>query len=677
MQVFEVTGDLIFNDHNVNSRLNTISSTVESMGSKLSNMANTFSNVGSSLMNFGSQLTNSVTKPIIDMAKNGVMSFSDLGEAQNVLDVTFGKNSKSVKDWSKTLLESFGIGQLQATQFSGTMGSIFKTLGFGKQEIIDMSQNVVELSGDLASFKNLQPEEAFYKIRAGILGETEPLKEIGILVDDTTTKHFAMKNGLKENWNELSVSEKAMWRYKSILVQTKDASGDFSNTSESFANRLRVLQGRVSDLGIQLGEKLMPYAQLLLDWISQAINWFSSLDPVIKNIILVFTALVGVIGPLSLAFGGIITIVGGVIGVISLLSVPVTVVTTAIVALTPVVLGAVGAFSALILKSGALNQVINLAKQGMALFSAILKNNVNGAIDILTKKFGLSKEQAYQFMAKALELKRNIMDLATQAKALASQALQAVIIKIKEASQWVYNHRKEIILITQKFIEFGSTAVKVLSAILQGIKVLASGISSFSSVVLKGVNVALNVFKSLFNYVKPTGVAVANTIKKGFNVALSLVGSGLNKTLSIAKSVFGGIKSQVSGVVGAFQKIVNIVGSVTSKIRSIKFPSPPSWFPGFAKGVKNFSGGLALVGEQGPEIVELPRGSNVIPNNRIGDYAKSLNPLKSAMTNNNNQNTTSNVIYLNQVVNAQVDADRLFDEFVYKLKGVGVVLNGH
>jgi hypothetical protein len=40
--------------------------------------------------------------------------------------------------------------------------------------------------------------------------------------------------------------------------------------------------------------------------------------------------------------------------------------------------------------------------------------------------------------------------------------------------------------------------------------------------------------------------------------------------------------------------------------------------PGFAAGVRNFSGGLAMVGERGPELVGLPRGSSVTPNGSFG-----------------------------------------------------------
>lgn len=41
-------------------------------------------------------------------------------------------------------------------------------------------------------------------------------------------------------------------------------------------------------------------------------------------------------------------------------------------------------------------------------------------------------------------------------------------------------------------------------------------------------------------------------------------------------------------------------------------------FPMFASGTDNAPGGLAIVGEKGPELVNLPRGSQVVPNHQIG-----------------------------------------------------------
>ena len=100
---------------------------------------------------------------------------SDLSEVQNVVDVTFGENAKAINDWSKKAATSFGMSELQAKQFNGTIGAMFKSMGLGSQDVLSMSQGITGLAGDFASFYNLKPEEAFEKLRSGISGEVKVL----------------------------------------------------------------------------------------------------------------------------------------------------------------------------------------------------------------------------------------------------------------------------------------------------------------------------------------------------------------------------------------------------------------------------------------------------------------------------------------------------------------------
>lgn len=111
----------------------------------------------------------------IDVGKQAVQMASDLAEVQNVVDVTFGDGADQINVWAKNLKGSFGIGELSAKRFSGTMGAMLKSMGMTDEETMEMSTSLVELTADMASFYNLDHEEAFQKIRSGISGETEPL----------------------------------------------------------------------------------------------------------------------------------------------------------------------------------------------------------------------------------------------------------------------------------------------------------------------------------------------------------------------------------------------------------------------------------------------------------------------------------------------------------------------
>lgn len=128
-------------------------------------------------------ITKGVAAAGVAMGTAGVASIklaSDLTEVQNVVDTTFGSNAADINKWAKNAATSFGMSELQAKQFNGTIGAMFKSMGLGSKDVLTMSENMTGLAGDFASFYNLKPEEAFEKIRSGISGETEPLKQLGI-----------------------------------------------------------------------------------------------------------------------------------------------------------------------------------------------------------------------------------------------------------------------------------------------------------------------------------------------------------------------------------------------------------------------------------------------------------------------------------------------------------------
>ena len=131
---------------------------------------------------------------------------SDLQEVQNVVDTVFGKNSV-VDDWSKNTLEAFGLNELSAKRFSGTMGAMLKSSGVSGQAVTDMSMKITELAGDMASFYNLEGEEAFNKLRSGISGETEPLKQLGINMSVANLEAFALSQGIQTAFSEMSQAE--------------------------------------------------------------------------------------------------------------------------------------------------------------------------------------------------------------------------------------------------------------------------------------------------------------------------------------------------------------------------------------------------------------------------------------------------------------------------------------
>ena len=217
-----------------------------------------------------------VTKQIIEFGKAAVGVASDLNEVQDVVDTTFGtEGAIKVNEWARNAAEAFGESELQAKQFTSTLGAMFKSMGVGQADMEEMSMSLAGLAGDMASFYNLDPTEAFEKLRSGISGETEPLKQLGINMSVANLEAFALSEGITTAYDSMTQAEQATLRYQYIMSATADAQGDFADTSDSLANQQRILQLEIQTLAAEIGQDLMPIAQEILTIARDGIQWIS------------------------------------------------------------------------------------------------------------------------------------------------------------------------------------------------------------------------------------------------------------------------------------------------------------------------------------------------------------------------------------------------------------------
>lgn len=211
-------------------------------------------------------------KKIFNFAKEAVEAGSDLAEVQNVVDVTFGSMNKTVDEFAQNAANTIGMSEKVAKQYMGTFGAMGKAFGFGQKEVYDMSKALTELTGDVASFYNLDQEEAFNKLKAVFTGETEGLKSLGVVMTQNALDSYAMANGFGKVTSQMSEAEKVSLRYKFVLSQLNDASGDFSRTSTGWANQTRILTLQFESLKAAIGQGLIA----ALGPAIQALNRFMS-----------------------------------------------------------------------------------------------------------------------------------------------------------------------------------------------------------------------------------------------------------------------------------------------------------------------------------------------------------------------------------------------------------------
>lgn len=194
---------------------------------------------------------------LISFGKSCIELGSALEEVQNVVDVTFGAMSETINHFARDALEQFGLSETSAKKYTSTLGAMLKSMGIATNQAAEMSMEMAGLAADMASFYNLENDAAFEKIRAGISGETEPLKQLGINMSVANMEAYALSQGITKAYNAMSQQEQAILRYNYLLSVTKDAQGDFARTSDGWANQVRVLTERFNALKAAIGQGLI------------------------------------------------------------------------------------------------------------------------------------------------------------------------------------------------------------------------------------------------------------------------------------------------------------------------------------------------------------------------------------------------------------------------------------
>lgn len=197
-------------------------------------------------------------KGITDFGKQCLDLGSDLTEVQNVVDTAFGpKVSKKVDKFAQSAATSFGLSETMAKRYAGTFGAMATAFGFSQDQAADMSTQLTGLAGDVASFYNISQDEAYTKLKSVFTGETESLKDLGVVMTQTALDSYAMANGFGKTTAQMSEAEKVALRYKFVQDQLNIASGDFAKTSGSWANQVRILSLQFDSLKASIGQGLI------------------------------------------------------------------------------------------------------------------------------------------------------------------------------------------------------------------------------------------------------------------------------------------------------------------------------------------------------------------------------------------------------------------------------------
>jgi phage-related minor tail protein len=304
--------------------LNKVSDGAEKVGEAASNVAETMAPVTLTIAGIGAAA-----------AKMG----SDFVESTNKVDVAFGKSADSVKEFSKTTLDNFGIAAGTSLDMAAGYGDMATSMGLPQAAAAKMSEKLVGLGGDLASFKNIGIAEANTALSSIFTGETESLKKLGIVMTQANLQEFAASKGIKTKIQDMTQSEQVQLRYNYVMEKTKNAQGDFARTSDGAANSTRVATESVKQAAASFGLVLAPMIAKAAQYLGNLAKSFAGLSEHTKKTIIIILEIVAAIAPLAFLISGITTVIGAAVGAFAVINGVIAVLTTGVAAATPLIGG--------------------------------------------------------------------------------------------------------------------------------------------------------------------------------------------------------------------------------------------------------------------------------------------------------------------------------------------------
>lgn len=635
----------------VTTELNTKSSTWYKLSESMDKAGEKMKAVGGKMSSVGKTLSAAVTLPIVGIGTAATKMAMDAVESENLFEVAMGSMVGEARKWSEETSKALGLNAYDVRKNVSTYNAMLTSMGLTSDESLKMSQGLTQLSYDMASFYNLQPEEAFEKLKAGISGEAEPLKALGILVNDATIKNYAYVNGIAKQGEALTEAQKVQARYGVILEGTKNAQGDLERTMDSPTNKIRVMKEQVKQLAIQFGQILIPILEKVISVVKPLLDKFLGLSKEQQQMIVTIGLIAAAVGPLILIVGKVITIVGSLSSMFSAASAAMaavggasTILGTVFTALTgPVTItiaaitGLIAIFISLYKNNEELRNVVNKAWNEV-------KTIISGIIEGLKSLFQIFIEFTKQIWSKYGE---DIINIVSTAFTMISTIVKNVLEVIKNTINVAIN-------ILKGNWQGAWDSIKVLtSSVWNNIKsIISTTLDLLKGIISVSINVISNTISGVWNNIKSSTTIVWNSIKNAITTPINAAKNTVKGAIDSISGFFRNLKLPEIKIPKIKLPHFSLSGSF-----SLVPPSVPklsvSWY---AKGGIFNSPSVIGVGEAGTEAV--------LPIDRLDDLlAKALKKVNVTKGQNSNNGLTLHIE--NFINNSEKDIEQLAYELEF------------
>lgn len=619
---------------NVNRELQVQSSRFTQVGQKLQSISQKFGSVGEKMSSIGSKMTSTFTMPIVAGFTAAIAGASDLNETIGKVGVVFGDNAKSVEEWGSGAIKNFGLAKGTALDMVSLYGDMATGMGFTKDAAATMGEQLVGRAADLASFKNISTEVAKTALNGIFSGETESLKQLGVVMTQANLQEYAHSQGIQKKIQDMSQAEQVTLRYNYVMQQTSSAQGDFARTSTGQANSTRIFHETIKELQTTLGEKFLPVITPIVQKVTEMVTWFGSLGSGTQNVILGFTGFLAVIGPivsiggaLSTAlevvtgwFGSMAEAIGATEGVMAIITGPIGIATAAIAGITAVVITLWNTNEGF---RTAVTTAWNYIQQSFTVVWTYITDFIQNVLPPIWNAVGPMFQVVWQ----------GIVTFLGAAWDGFSVAFSAVV----EAIKVVWN----------AISPFISAVFSSLVGVLDGLWQTFQGVFT---VVVDVIRVAWNALTNVISSVWSGVVNLVSSIWSGFGPIFSgvcsvitSVWSGISNGISsVWNSIVSGVISAWNSIVSPFQSVANTIGSIWQGIKSF-FKLPHFTFSGSMNPLDWIKGGLPKIGVEWYSSGGIFTRPTVLggigvgdANNGVGSNAEAVLPINKLFESMNN-----------------------------------------
>ena len=584
--------------------------------------------VGDKLTSTGQSATTKLTLPIVAGFGKAIKDASDYQENINKVETSFKKQAGSVKAWAKTATAQFGLSESKALEITSQFGDMGTSMGLSDKKAAAMSKTLAGLAGDLASFKNISADEALTALNGVFTGETESLKQLGVVMTQENLENFAQKQNKYKSMakpvkqkdgsykpqsvlKQLDQAEKLQLRYEYVMAMTKNAQGDYSKTSDGTANSTKTLTESLNNLSVSFGTQLLPIFTPLVQKLTQVVQWIGRLSDSQKKVILIIAAILAAIGPVLIIVGTLCKAIAMTITVIKGLGTAIRILGVALkfLAANPIILIIAAIVAVVVAFIYLWRHCESFRNFWIGVWNKI-KSTVSDIVSAIGPTIQSIREKLQPFIDKIKELWQN------------AGGLKGIMSAVWNGIKTVVSAAATVIISVILGITF---PIRIVISAIRHLWKTSSTFRGICTAVWGAIRkIVVTVVKSIINRIQ-TWINTFSKVVSAIKQVLDKTGA-LKKVKEIIKDAWSGLKHTLTS---PFSAVLSTINSVISAFKTLADYASRDYSPKKgagggtanptvgkagknATGTHSWKGGWTWVGERGPELVNLNPGTKIL-----------------------------------------------------------------